>query len=102
MGHVLGLNAVYCLSDFTASEGTTLVLPRTHTRPETRLPTEDQLRPQTVAIQAKAGSVIVWDVNLWHGASAHDGRLPRRAVFSLWRRQWLRPQFDLAAVVIEA
>ena len=99
--HVLGMNAVFCLSDFRADQGTTLMFGGTHALPDTELPPESELLGpgRGTLVEAAAGSVLLWDVNLWHGASAHEGSAPRHAVFSLWRRSWLRPQFDLASVV---
>ena len=83
--HVLGINAVFCIDAFSSGEGTTLVVPGSHARLETELPPDPELYAAAVPIEAEAGSVVLWDVNLWHCASKHSGSHPRRAVFSLWR-----------------
>jgi ectoine hydroxylase-related dioxygenase (phytanoyl-CoA dioxygenase family) len=54
--------------------------------------------PQPTPALAPRGAALVWNAALWHGAPAHEGA-PRRAVLTLWRRAWLRPQYDLARVV---
>ena len=59
--HVLGMNAVFCLSDFRADQGTTLVLDGTHALPGTELPPESELRGpgRGTLVEADAGSVLL-------------------------------------------
>ncbi len=95
--HVLGLNLVFCISEFTRKNGATHVVPGSYKIPdiETPQPPVAGLR----VIEAKRGSVLVFNINTWHGPSAHAGKAARYALLTPWRRCWLRSECDLAYIV---
>jgi ectoine hydroxylase-related dioxygenase (phytanoyl-CoA dioxygenase family) len=95
--HVLGFNVVFCLSDFTRENGATRLVPGSHRLPTLR-PPEGPL-PGETTVEAGRGSVLVFNIACWHGASAHRGSEPRYAVMTPWRRTWLRPEADLSRIV---
>ena len=60
-------NVAWILDDFTASNGATVIVPGSHvhgTHPDYANP------PETVPVIARAGSAMVFDGRLWHGAAA--------------------------------
>ncbi len=98
VSHVFGLNVIWCLTDFTGPGGATRLVPGSH-----RLATREIYNrgnpPGQLAIEAPAGSVLVFNIALWHGASAHQGDHPRLALITPWRRSWVRPEVDLSRMV---
>lgn len=97
--HVLGLNLIFCISEFTVANGATHVVPGSYKIPDIEVPQPPVhgLRP----VEAARGSVLVFNINTWHGASAHTGEAPRYALLTPWRRCWLRSEYDLALMVKE-
>lgn len=65
-------NSTLILSDYSEGEGSITFLPRSHKLARHPLPYEISDRSRAVAIEAPAGSLVVFHGNTWHGA------LPRR------------------------
>jgi ectoine hydroxylase-related dioxygenase (phytanoyl-CoA dioxygenase family) len=59
-----GVNVAWCLDDFTADNGGTLVAPESHKLH--RLPEPDDEQIEMVPLIAKAGSAIVFESRVWH------------------------------------
>ncbi|MFT5087632.1 MAG: ectoine hydroxylase-related dioxygenase (phytanoyl-CoA dioxygenase family) [Candidatus Latescibacterota bacterium] len=97
--HVLGLNVIFCISDFTCENGATHVVPGSY-----KIPNIDVPQPPVHGlrqVEAKRGSVLVFNINTWHGPSANTSDSPRYALLTPWRRRWLRCEYDLAYIVKE-
>ena len=94
--HVLGFNVVFCVSDYTAQNGATRVVPGSHLY-RRREPIRDTQLAQI--IEAPRGSVLIFNICAWHGASEHRGDSVRYAVMTPWRRRWIRAEADLARIV---
>lgn len=79
-----GMVSSFILEDHDRNNGCTLVVPKTH-RSDTfadRSPSD-----RTVAIEAKAGDIVVWDTRLWHGTEDNpqgNSRLSLLCTFTSW------------------
>ena len=84
-------NAMWALTDFTAENGATLVIPRTHTAD--RSP-EISLEPSPDAVPAvmKRGSVLVYDGSLWHGGGPNRSGARRIGLAMNYCAGWIRQQ----------
>jgi ectoine hydroxylase-related dioxygenase (phytanoyl-CoA dioxygenase family) len=68
-------NTMWALTDFTAENGATRIIPGSHLRDHSPV----YLQPyDSVAAAMPAGSVLVWHGSLWHGGGANAS--PRRRV----------------------
>lgn len=86
----LSAATIWAVSDFTAENGATVVIPGSHRWGDDRTPTPaDEL----VSIEMPAGSVVIFLGTLWHGGGANrtadDTRL---AVTAQYCQPWLRSQ----------
>ena len=59
-------NAAYCLTDYTEENGAIAMVPGSHRYCRTPNPGEGV--KNAVPVEAKAGSLIAWHGNTWHGA----------------------------------
>jgi len=59
-------NAAYCLTDYTEENGAIAMVPGSHRYCRTPNPGEGV--KNAVPVEAKAGSLIAWHGNMWHGA----------------------------------
>lgn len=64
-------NAMWALTDFTADNGATVVVPGSHRWPDPQY--GEPLDPAVETVQAvmPAGSVLVWQGSTWHGGGAN-------------------------------
>jgi ectoine hydroxylase-related dioxygenase (phytanoyl-CoA dioxygenase family) len=72
-------NAMWMVSDFTEQNGATRIVPRSHLSggdPDPSVPH----RVPTVAATGPAGTAVVFDGRLWHGAGANKGQEPRTGI----------------------
>jgi ectoine hydroxylase-related dioxygenase (phytanoyl-CoA dioxygenase family) len=95
--HVLALNSIWCISEFTAENGATQLVPGSQTHPDLEI-RDDALERATIAV-APRGSVIVFNVNVWHGPSENRTDQNRYAVLNPWRRHWTRCEYEMAEMV---
>jgi len=65
-------NSIWALTDFTAANGATRLVPGSHREPNPQYGGDYE----TVAAEMAAGDVLIWDGSLWHGGGANttDGR----------------------------
>ena len=95
--HVISLTTIYCISDFTRGNGATQLVPGSHLHESNDIP-EGPLESGCL-VEAKRGSAIVLNANLWHGTSKNETDQRRYAVVIPWRRFWTRGEYALARVV---
>jgi hypothetical protein len=85
----LSAATIWAITDFTADNGATIVVPGSH-RWDDRKPTDGD---EQVSIVMPAGSVVVFLGTLWHGGGRNRTPDQRRlAVTAQYCQPWLRPQ----------
>ena len=94
-GTTVYLHLVVALDPFSADNGATRVVPRSHVAPTPDDPAD--LEHRTVALAAEAGAVVGYDGALLHAGSANRTAGPRRALHAFFARSWARPHWDLPA-----
>jgi ectoine hydroxylase-related dioxygenase (phytanoyl-CoA dioxygenase family) len=82
------LNTMWALCDFTQANGATRLVPGSHRWDPKRRPTDDE----AVDAEMKAGSVLFYVGNLWHGGGANRTDQPRLGVILEFVVSWLRAQ----------
>ena len=82
------VNSMWALCDFTADNGATRLVPRSHRWPDDRRPDEREAVPATMP----AGSLLVYLGGLWHGGGANTTDRPRPGLLLEYVVSWLRPQ----------
>jgi ectoine hydroxylase-related dioxygenase (phytanoyl-CoA dioxygenase family) len=89
----LAVSALFCLDDFSAQTGGTHVLPASHK--VERFPSREYVTRHEEAVNATAGSALVFDSMLFHrgGVNASDG--PRRGLNHLYGLPFVKQQIDL-------
>src|SRR5436190_825382 len=80
------------LDDFTEQNGATHFLSRSH-RAEREPREKDFFRRAKRAI-GPAGSIVVFNSNLWHAAGVNSSMSPRRALTIVFSRPFVKQQFD--------
>ena len=86
------VNAIWALTDFTADNGATRIVPGIHKRdhaPEYGKAYDTEIATMT------AGSVMLFDSALWHGAGANDSNARRFAFSCAYCWGWMRQQENL-------
>jgi len=79
-----GISSSFILENHDRNNGCTLVVPKTH-RSDTFA--DRSASDRVVAIEAKAGDVVVWDTRLWHGTEDNpqrNSRLSLLCTFTSW------------------
>ena len=87
----LEVNSIWAFDDFTADNGATRFIPRSHAIHTGKCP-----EGEPSIAEMPAGSVLIYDGSLWHGggASTADGAR-RRCINNIFTRQWLRQQDNM-------
>ena len=87
----LQFTTVWMLSDFTAENGGTLVIPGTHRSASNRTAGLDLPIPHPGEIQVTgaAGSVLLFDNRLWHAGGSNHSDGPRVGMINLYFPWWL-------------
>lgn len=82
------LNTIWALSDFTAENGATRVVPGSTRWPDDRAPTEAEI---TQAVM-KAGSVLVYTGSVFHGGGENHSAADRIGLNITYSLGWLRQE----------
>jgi len=77
-----GLNAAWCLDDFTETNGATRFVPGSHKL--NRAPRPEDAEAQTVPMEAPAGSVVVFESRVWHKTGHNRTSSEQRAGVFAW------------------
>jgi ectoine hydroxylase-related dioxygenase (phytanoyl-CoA dioxygenase family) len=89
----MATNVAWALDDFTAANGGTRFVPRSHLRdhgPEPAMDSRD-----TVAMECPAGSVFVMDARVWHQTGPNrTADVTRAGLFAYYVRPFIRPQWN--------
>ena len=89
------INTIWMLSDFTAENGATLIVPGSHGARLHRPP--EDLQPDDtgiLAVEGRAGSVLMWHAGVWHGAGSNVSDSDIRvglnvAYYPRWMNNWV-------------
>ena len=95
--HPIAFNVIFCLSPFTEINGATEFVPGSHRYEYLDVPETAYDNARTAV--APVGSLVLFDVNTWHGTTKNQTEGPRYAVLSPWRRRWTRCEYEMARVV---
>lgn len=85
---VFEVNVMWALTDFTAENGATRVVPDSHLWPSGKTPEPGS---EHLAAMPK-GSVLIWLGSTWHGAGANRSERPRIGVYAGYSLGWLRQE----------
>jgi hypothetical protein len=91
------LNTLVMLDDFTEDNGATYLLPGSHRFPTK--PREEFFYQNAVRATGPAGTVLLFDSNVWHAGGDNLTDAPRRSVTPMFCRPWIKPQFDYCRAV---
>ncbi|HET7505613.1 MAG TPA: phytanoyl-CoA dioxygenase family protein [Kofleriaceae bacterium] len=83
-------NTMWALTDFTADNGATRVVPGSHRADRSPQPFGEPV--ETRAAEMKAGSVMVFDGSIWHGGGANRTGERRLGIAMNYCAGWLRQQ----------
>lgn len=88
----LMLNLLVMVDDFTIENGATHFLSGSHR--QAHRPSDEDFHRRADRAVGRAGSVVLFDSNLWHAAGENLTPEPRRALTLTFTRPFLKPQFD--------
>lgn len=80
------------LDDFTEENGATYLLSGSHRLAEQ--PGEKEFFDRATRAVGPAGSIVVFNSNLWHAAGINRSKAPRRALTIVFTRPFLKQQLD--------
>jgi ectoine hydroxylase-related dioxygenase (phytanoyl-CoA dioxygenase family) len=83
-------NTMWALTDFTAANGATRVVPGSHRAERSPQPFGEPVA--TIAAEMRAGSVLVFDGSIWHGGGANQTQERRLGLAMNYCAGWLRQQ----------
>jgi ectoine hydroxylase-related dioxygenase (phytanoyl-CoA dioxygenase family) len=88
-------NVLWTLTDFTAENGATRVVPGSH---RARRPPSASDMDTALPLEAPAGALIAFEGRLWHQTGSNTSEADRRAgLFAFYTQPWLRQQENWAA-----
>jgi len=88
----LNIQVFWLLDDFTEQNGSTRIIPKSHTIPS--YPENSKKYDNEVLLTARKGSVVVFNGSCWHGASKKMNDEDRWALIYTFGRWFLKPSFD--------
>jgi len=88
----LMMNTLVFLDDFTHDNGATWLMNGGHFLADK--PTAREFEDRAFQITGKAGSIAVWNSNLWHRAGENKTDKPRRSVTPELSKPFFKPGFD--------
>jgi hypothetical protein len=91
------LNTLVMLDDFTPQNGATYMLSGGHRMAEK--PSDEDFYARAERAIGPAGSVLVFNSNLWHAGGDNTTDRPRRSVTPMYCRPFIKPQFDYPRVL---
>jgi ectoine hydroxylase-related dioxygenase (phytanoyl-CoA dioxygenase family) len=91
-GYVASINIIFAVDEFSKENGATLVVPGTHQKAVA--PNKEYLEENAIALECRAGSMVVFDSTLWHAAGANTSRRDRLAINHQFTRSFIKQQID--------
>lgn len=91
------VNTLVMLDDFTVENGATLLLGGSHHLEEK--PDDAYFFAHAEPVLGAAGSVLIFNSNVWHAAGKSCSTANRRSVTPMYSRPFVKPQFDYPRVL---
>jgi hypothetical protein len=91
------LNTLVMLDDFTPENGATWMLTGGHRMAEK--PSQEVFAQSAEQALGPAGSVLLFNSNLWHSGGENRTDRPRRSITPMFCRPFIKPQFDYPRVL---
>jgi len=91
-GFHLMLNMLVMVDDFTVENGATKVIAGSHQNKER--PSDLFIEGNTKQVTGLAGSIILFDSNLWHSAAPNNTEVSRKAITPTFTRAFMKQQLD--------
>jgi ectoine hydroxylase-related dioxygenase (phytanoyl-CoA dioxygenase family) len=79
-------NSIWMLDDFTAENGATRMISRSHTWRRLPEPGDTISRPDEELVTGAAGTVVIMNTHMWHGGTANRTGRCRRALHGFYTR----------------
>lgn len=86
------LNTLIMLDDFTPENGATWLMTGGHRLPDR--PSEEEFGAVAEQALGKAGSILVFNSNLWHAGGENRTNRPRRSMTPMFSKPFMKQQFD--------
>jgi ectoine hydroxylase-related dioxygenase (phytanoyl-CoA dioxygenase family) len=93
----IAISAVYCIDDFTERTGATAVLPASHK--VEAFPSRPFVEKHERLVEARAGSIIVFDSMLYHRGSDNRSGATRLGINHIYVLPLIKQQIDLPAAL---
>lgn len=90
--YALVANSMWMLDDFTAENGATRLVPRSHLLGREPDYSAGEGNVETLPACAPAGSVLIFDGRLWHQTGANRTDEPRHGILNYYCRGYVRQQ----------
>ena len=88
-------NTMWMLTDYTAENGGTYLIPRSHQR--NQAPDKPFDFSECISLEGPTGTACVFDGRVWHGTGPNTSEDdPRVGLLNYWCRPWLRQQENMA------
>jgi ectoine hydroxylase-related dioxygenase (phytanoyl-CoA dioxygenase family) len=93
----IAVSALYCIDDFSGATGATAVLPASHK--VEAFPSREFVEKHQRIVEAKAGSIIVFDAMLYHRGGRNTSGRTRLGINHVFVLPLLKQQIDLPAAL---
>lgn len=90
-------NSIWLLDDFTAFNGATRIVPKTHKLdilPDDAMADPTEKHPDEIRILAPAGSVFIFNSHVWHGGTTNHTNQDRKSIHSYFCTREQPQQID--------
>lgn len=98
-GYLCSLNIMILVSDFSRENGGTLAVPGSHQM--SIVPNLMDLQENTKFIDAKAGSILIFDSTLWHCAGINVSGKDRLGINHQFTKSYFKQQIDYVRTIGE-
>ena len=93
----LAVSALYAIDDFNETTGGTCILPSSH-KSET-FPSEEYVQRHQTLMEAKAGSILVFDAMIYHRTGQNSSGRTRRGVNHIYSLPLIKQQISFPSVL---
>ena len=90
--HVFFMQCAILLEDQHEANGCTVLVPGSHRSNEYAAQTSFDT---AVALEGRAGDLVVWDSRIWHGAKENTTGGTRWSIIGTFCRWWIKQAFDI-------